>query len=650
MREKTHKLRLLIYFAIIWAIIISLPAPAFAESKPDAASSSEQVAVEAYASHDKIAPGETLYVALKLAISPGWHVNSNHPSDEFLIPTEVGLGEDTPVEIENITYPISKKIRFEFSPDAPLSVYDGTVWIKSILSVKKEAPSGSALIPLQLTTQACDNRSCVAPTTQDLSIPITIASDAALSEVRHSDIFNSLGMVAAVTPLTATQPTDVNAPAVASTPANAGFWGMIKNFKADTFVERYGYILAFIAMYLLGLGLTLTPCVYPIIPITIGYFGSQSSGKWGRQLSMAAVFGLGIAISYAAVGTIAALSGALMGAALQSVWVLIALSLLCFAMGLNAFGVFEITLPGWLSSAAGGGSRRGIAGAGIMGLTMGIAAAPCLAAFIVSLLAFIGQKGDPVLGFSMFFVLGLGLATPFVALGTFSGLISRVPRSGAWMVYAKKVMGALLFAAALYFLNPVLPKPLLHSIVAVALTTAGLYFGFFEPTPAKTWRFRTVRYLFAIVFIGAAIWWGMPSEKAVAEEGIAWQPYSIETIQQAVAQKKPVVVDFYADWCIPCKELDKLSFSDPRVIEASKKMVMLKANLTKGSDPEVKEIIAQYGIKGVPTVIFIGPDGQERSELRINQFEKADLVLGHFGALSTPGTGIEMAMPAAANE
>jgi thiol:disulfide interchange protein DsbD len=409
---------------------------------------------------------------------------------------------------------------------------------------------------------------------------------------------------------------------------------MLKNFKADAFVGKHGYLLAFIAMYILGLGLTLTPCVYPIIPITIGYFGSQASGKMSRQFAMALVFGIGIAISYAIVGTIAALSGSLMGAALQSHWVLVALALLCVVMAFNAFGAFEIPLPGWLMNLAGSGSRKGIAGAALMGLTMGIAAAPCLAAFIVSLLAFVGQKGDPVLGFSMFFILGMGLASPFIALGTFSGLISKVPRSGAWMVYAKKVMGGLLFAAALYFLNPVLPKPLYHALVVIALVAAGLYFGFFEPTPAKTWKFRFVRYAFAVLFIGLAIWWDIPSEgSATQTTGVAWQKYSESAINQAIADKKPVVIDFYADWCIPCKELDKLSFSDPRVIEASRGMVMLKADLTSGSSLESQAMVKKYGIRGVPTVIFIRADGTEEPSLRINQFEKADPVFTRFKSL-----------------
>jgi thiol:disulfide interchange protein DsbD len=203
------------------------------------------------------------------------------------------------------------------------------------------------------------------------------------------------------------------------------------------------------------------------------------------------------------------------------------------------------------------------------------------------------------------------------------------------MVYAKKIMGALLFAAAFYFLNPVLPGPLYHSLVIVALVAAGLYFGFFEPTPAKTWKFRAVRYLFAVVFIGIAIWWGMPEEGATNISGIAWRPYSENALQKAKSEGRPVIIDIFADWCIPCKELDKFAFSDSRVVEASKSIMMLKANITAGGTPETKKIITRFGVKGVPTIIFIRSDGAEEPDLRINQLEKADFVLERINSLLT---------------
>jgi thiol:disulfide interchange protein DsbD len=487
-----------------------------------------------------------------------------------------------------------------------------------IVKAADDLGDGESTVPLSVRWQACNDSYCLAPETQDLSFKITVDKIHEAGAVRHQAIFDKYGFsgsgeeVEKVVRLEGERAT--------------GFWARLENFDAAEFVESYGLILAFVAMYILGLGLTLTPCVYPIIPITMGYFGSQSQGSWGRRFLTAAIYGVGIAISYATVGTIAALSGSLVGAALQNVWLLIGLAILCTAMGLNAFGVYEIRLPSGLVNLAGGGARKGYAGAAAMGLTMGIVSAPCLAAFIISLLAFIGQRGDPVLGFSMFLVLGLGLATPFVFLGAFSGMVSKIPKSGAWLVYAKRLMGTLLFAAALYFLNTVIPFRYFSPIVMICLVAAGLYFGFFEDSSARSFAFKAVRLAIGIIFLAIAFWWGMPEQGVSSGPEIDWKPYSQELLQEK-SPGVPVVIDFYADWCIPCKELDKLTFSDERVVEISRDFLMLKADMTRENSPEVKNLISEYGIRGVPTVVFVGADGDEREDLRVVQFEDADEIL-----------------------
>ncbi len=582
-------------------------------SGADAVASEEPVTIEAYSSRTAIAPGEDFRVLIKFIIDEGWHINSDRPFQEYLIPTNVVMNEESPFQTKKITYPAGEKMTFAFSPDEPLSVYSGAVWAELDVAPFLNAAAGSALLEIDVTSQACNDRLCLAPTTQTLAIPVTIDPGAVAGQSRHASLFAEHAAVGERGNATASPEME-----------SAGFWAMLRNFDTTVFIDRYGFILAFVAMYILGLGLTLTPCVYPIIPITIGFFGAQSGGKWNRQLLSAGVFGIGIAISYATVGTIAALSGSLMGAVLQNAWVLVALAALCFVMGLNAFGVFELRLPGWLMGLAGGRSRSGIVGAGIMGLTMGIASAPCLAAFIISLLAFVGQRGDPVLGFSMFLTLGFGLATPFVVLGTFSGMVHKVPRSGEWLVYAKKVMGSLLFAAALYFLHTVIPGRVFSSIVLVSLVAAGLYFGFFEKTAANTLIFRIIRLVLAAIFLGTAFWWGMPSGETSSGPHVEWQPYSETALREAKEAGRPAIIDFYADWCIPCKELDKYSFSDSRVIELSRNILMVKADITRGDSPEAKALVERYGVRGVPTIVFVGSDGQEQEDLRVVQFEPAE--------------------------
>lgn len=616
---------ILLVFFLIPAMGFQTSSHAQESGGPDAVVSEEPLTIEVFSSRTEVAPGEDFPVLIKLTIDQGWHINSDRPFQEYLIPTEVRLGKDSLFQMMKVIYPAGEKMTFSFSPDEPLSVYGGAVWVNMIVSPLPGAAVGSAPLEIEVTSQACNDRLCLAPSTQTLAIPMTI-DPAAGGPIRHASLFaqyeGGAGRV--------DDETDRSAEA-------DGFWTMLRNFDTSEFIDRYGYILAFVAMYILGLGLTLTPCVYPIIPITIGFFGAQSGGRWTGQLLSATVFGAGIAVSYATVGTVAALSGSLMGALLQNVWVLVALAALCFVMGLNAFGVFELRLPSWLMSLAGGRSRSGVLGAGIMGLTMGIASAPCLAAFIISLLAFVGQRGDPVLGFSMFLTLGLGLATPFVVLGTFSGMVHKVPRSGEWLVYAKKVMGSLLFAAALYFLHTVIPDRIFSSIVLVSLVAAGLYFGFFERTSVTSLVFRIIRLFLAAVFLGIAFWWGMPAGETASGPQVSWQPYSEAALQKTVEAGQPAIIDFYADWCIPCKELDKYSFSDGRVVELSRSMVMLKADITHGDSPETKRIIKRFDIRGVPTIVFIGPDGQERKDLRVVQFESAEEIRIRMEKLSPQG-------------
>jgi thiol:disulfide interchange protein DsbD len=604
------------------------------ESKPDAIVAKDPVTIGLFASRLEVSPGESFQLLLRLTIDDEWHINSSAPIQEYLIPTTVNLDDDSNFMVREISYPAGKRRAFAFSPDEPLSVYGGVVWIKMLLASSTGANVGTAPLRVSVTTQACNDRMCLAPATQILSFPMKVNPDAAIAGIRHAALFESHG-IDDMTTLPAAAGERPGSSGDLPDAGSMGFWAMLQDFDASAFVNRYGYILAFIAMYILGLGLTLTPCVYPIIPITIGFFGAQSGGRWTRQLLVASVFGLGIAISYAAVGTAAAFSGSLMGAALQNIWVLITLATLCVVMGLNAFGVFELRLPGWFMNLAGGSSRKGIIGAAVMGLTMGIASAPCLAAFIISLLAFVGQKGDPILGFSMFLMLGLGLATPFVALGTFSGMVHKIPKSGEWLVFAKKLMGSLLFAAALYFLNTIIPGTIFNSIVLVSLVTAGLYFGFFEKTPVKTITFRAVRLTLGAIFLGVSLWWGMPAGEIATGPRISWQAYSETALVQAKESGRPVVIDFFADWCIPCKEMDRVSFSDQQVIQLSKDFVMLKADVTRGSSPEVKSLLKRYDIKGVPTIVFIGPDGRERDDLRIVQFEPASEFLLRFRELSS---------------
>jgi thiol:disulfide interchange protein DsbD len=256
----------------------------------------------------------------------------------------------------------------------------------------------------------------------------------------------------------------------------------------------------------------------------------------------------------------------------------------------------------------------------------------------------VGERGSVPLGFFMFFVLALGLGLPFLFLAIFSGSIDRLPRSGAWMVWVRSIFGFILIAMAIYFLRPLFPDSLLyHAALTMTLLTGGVYMAWIEPTKMPGKAFPVIRNLIGLIFFLLALIFGtsgirgyieekldeirMGSGVASAADMIQWQSFQDVLLQKAQESALPVLIDFYADWCIPCKELDKFTFTDPAIIELSRNFMMLKADLTTASDPLTARLKQTYAVKGVPTLIFLNSDGSEARELRVVGFiEKEELL------------------------
>jgi thiol:disulfide interchange protein DsbD len=287
-------------------------------------------------------------------------------------------------------------------------------------------------------------------------------------------------------------------------------------------------------------------------------------------------------------------------------------------MALSMFGYWEIRMPSFLMNRA--GARSGAAGAFGMGLFVGVVAAPCVGGFIVGLLAFVAARQDPGLGLLLFFVLSLGLGLPYLFLGAFSRSLSRLPRAGAWMESVKKVFGWILLAMAAYFLRSVLPKPAgqwLLPIVLVVGLVAILVRGY-----GLRWPVR----------VGVAALLGAIALFFVPRTLSGWQPYPMgaglaAASGTAAGTGRAAVIDFSAEWCLPCLELEKRTFSDERVRKALEGRDLYKADLTKIGSPESVALAERYGILGVPTVIFLDASGQEQKDVRLVGFEDADAFL-----------------------
>ncbi len=370
-----------------------------------------------------------------------------------------------------------------------------------------------------------------------------------------------------------------------------------------------------------GMALNLTPCVYPIIPITVSYFGGYCGLARGRLLGHGLLYLAGLALTNSTLGVAAALTGGLMGSLLQNPLVLAVVAFILIFFAASLFGLWELRLPSRLTQAA-SKSYAGYFGSLFMGLTLGLVAAPCIGPFVLGLLTFVGEKGDPLLGFLMFFALSLGLGIPFVVLAMFSGAVSSLPRSGMWMVWVKQVFGFILLTMAVYFLQPLLPKTWYAPVLGLTLAVAGVTLGWITKVAKAGRVFTGIKWVTGFAFITAGAFFLLPA-KGETGPRISWEKASVTAIEQAKSAGKPVIVDFTADWCLPCKELESFTFSDKAVAEFSKSFVMLKADVTTGGDAEVEWLKKKFNVVGVPTIVFIGKDGAERAELRLVGFVEA---------------------------
>ncbi len=379
-------------------------------------------------------------------------------------------------------------------------------------------------------------------------------------------------------------------------------------------------LLLFLLVFAAGFLASLTPCVYPVIPIVMGFVGARSQGRKLKGFVLSLFFVLGLSLVYSLLGVVAAKTGSLIGISFQNPVVVIAIAAVFIVMGLSLAGLFSIPVPAWVSAKASGGHKSEVLGALIVGGVSAVIAAPCVGPVLIALLSWISQSGNVFLGFWLTFVFSLGMSVIFLLAGTFSGAIASLPRGGGWMSAVKYFFAALLIAGGIFFLGGILPAWLSLLLWGTYLVALAVAFGVFRPQAEGGAGAVLARTAAVLVLLTGAILFhqGLAErffptaavKREAARETLPWLHDLAAGREKARAEKKPLLVDAWAEWCAACRELDEKTFSRADVREALRSHVLVKLDFTRKSEAS-EALKKELGIIGMPTVIFFDAGGSE---------------------------------------
>ena len=414
---------------------------------------------------------------------------------------------------------------------------------------------------------------------------------------------------------------------------------------AQNLLEK-GFLWVIVSFFGFGLLLSLTPCLFPMIPILSSIIVSHGGEKLGSKKGffLALTYVLSMAIAYTIVGVLAGLFGANMQALFQVPWIIWLFSLVFVALSLSMFGFYELQMPSFITKKLSFASDKkdGIVGVAIMGFLSALIVGPCVAAPLAGALLYIGQSGDALLGGVALFVMSLGMGLPLLLIGASAGKL--LPKPGPWMDATKAFFGITLLALAIWMLDRVIPSHISLMLYGVLALFTSVYMGVLERAKeGGWWRFlkgvALLILIYGIFLIAGGVAKGEnplnPLEpfslkaEFVQKDSLGFEYISsVKELEERVKKsKKPVMVDFYASWCVSCKELENITFKDEIVSRKLNEMELLKVDVTKNSSDD-KELLKKFNLFGPPGLIFY-KGGEELKELQIVGFIKAKEFSAH---------------------
>ncbi len=578
--------------AVLSALVLIATLPSTAQSGAKA----PELSVEVHTATDGVAPGGTLRAALVCTLSPGWHMNAHKPLDEFLIPTELQFQPEAPLAVKSVGYPEAKQVTLSFSPTA-LAVYEGKFVLGVEIAAAVDAVPGAQTLKGTLRYQACNDKSCMPPVNKAVELPVKVLAKGAtpapmdgFPDAKWADVVK---FDAPASPPASAPPVTPSAPkppaSSASQAAPADWHALADQFTVAGRLDGYANtsdFLAFIdaadkgertggnalagkSLWLMlvlvlggGLLLNLTPCVLPLIPINVAIIGAGArAGSRARGFALGGAYGLGIALVYGALGLVVVLGvSSAFGTINSTVWFNALIALLFIVLALAMFDVIEIDFSRFQAAIGIRGNERGSFPVALaMGAVSALLAGACVAPVVISTIL---QAQDlysqgHAAALALPFVLGAGMALPWPFLG--AGL-SFLPKPGKWMVRVKQAFGVFILVFALYYGH-----------------------------------------------IAYTLW--SPSALAGGSEKGGWTASLEEGLSRGLAEKKPVIVDFWATWCKNCAVMDATVLRDSAVTARLDGHVKVKYQAEELAALPAKDVAARFQVLGLPTYVILKPKG-----------------------------------------
>lgn len=534
--------------------------------------------------------------------------------------TKLSVPADSGVRLGTPRWPVGTSHKDEHYGD--VTVYFDQVELPVDLGREDGKP---ARLKLQAEFQGCENDGvCYPIMTRTVEVELPQASAAQLDMARAK--------------------LATSAPAATTAPASGDVEDQSEEQRLASQLSS-NRLLALLSFFGFGLLLAFTPCVFPMLPILSGIIaGAGENVSTRRAFVLSVVYVLASTLVFTIAGVAAGLVGANLQALFQQPWILTSFAVLFVLLSLSMFGFYELQLPSSLQNRIASVSNRqqggSLVGVAIMGVLSALIVGPCVAPPLAAAVLYISQTRDPVFGGLALFTLSLGMGAPLVVAGTAAG--KWLPRAGAWMDAVKAVFGVCFLALAIYMLSRFLDAGWIMLMIGLLAMTCGIYLGALERLPEEAsgwrrlWKSLGVVLLItgAVQLIGAFAGSADPLQPlrglrggGAAQGNNDHLPFrtikTVADVEAQLKQGKPVVLDFYADWCVSCKEMEKFTFAKPEVHAALQPYTLLKADVT-ANDAEDQALLKQFGLVGPPVTIFFGADGKERRAQRLTGFESAD--------------------------